>query len=125
MHKKKPLALIIEDDEDLSIIFTEVFNEAGFQTETFRNGQLALDRLHQITPEVISLDMLLPGISGMDILKYIRSEGRLELTSAIITTADHTIVEQANELADFVLLKPISFGQLYKLAAQLYSALMG
>jgi DNA-binding response OmpR family regulator len=124
MDKKKPLALIIEDDEDLSVIFTEVFNEAGFQTETLRNGQLALDRLCQITPEVISLDMLLPGVSGMNVLKYIRSEDRLELTSVIMTTADHEIAEHAHDLADFVLLKPIGFVQLHKLATQLYSALM-
>lgn len=125
MDKKKPLALIIEDDEDLSIIFTEAFNEANFQTEAFQNGQLALDRLHEATPEVVCLDMYLPGASGLDILKYIRSENRLELTSAIITTADATIGEQVREIADVVLIKPISFGQLYKLASQLYSALMG
>lgn len=124
MGISKPLALVVEDDEDLSIIFTEAFDEAGFQTETFRNGQLALDRLRDVIPEVVSLDMHLPGASGLDILKYIRSESRLDLTNVIVTTPDPTLAEQAREMADVVLIKPISFAQLHKLATRLYSALM-
>ena len=121
MNAKKPLALIVEDDEDLSIIFSEALNAAGFQTETIRNGQLALDRLHVVTPEVVSLDMHLPGVSGIDILKYIRSEKRLALTNVVVTTADAVMAEQVRETADFVLIKPITFGQLRDLTARLSS----
>jgi two-component system, OmpR family, response regulator AdeR len=122
MNTDKPLALIIEDDEDLSIIFSEALNAAGFQTETIRNGQLALDRLHLVTPEVVSLDMHLPGVSGLDILKYIRSEKRLAMTNVVVTTADAVMAEHVRETADFVLIKPITFGQLRDLTARLSSA---
>jgi DNA-binding response OmpR family regulator len=122
MNIDKPLALIIEDDEDLSIIFSEALNAAGFQTETIRNGQLALDRLHLVTPEVVSLDMHLPGVSGLDILKYIRSEKRLAMTNVVVTTADAVMAEHVRETADFVLIKPITFGQLRDLTARLSSA---
>jgi len=122
MSTEKPIALIVEDDEDLSIIFSEALNAAGFQTETIRNGQLALDRLHVVTPEVVSLDMHLPGVSGIDILKYIRSEKRLALTNVVVTTADAVMAEQVRETADFVLIKPITFGQLRDLTARLSSA---
>lgn len=121
MNKEKPLALIVEDDEDLSVIFTEALSAAGFETETARNGQLALDRLHVITPEVVSLDMHLPGISGLDILKYIRSDKRLAATNVVVTTADALMAEQVRETADFVLVKPITFGQLRDLTARLKS----
>jgi DNA-binding response OmpR family regulator len=122
MNIDKPLALIVEDDEDLSIIFSEALNAAGFQTETIRNGQLALDRLHLVTPEVVSLDMHLPGVSGLDILKYIRSEKRLAMTNVVVTTADAVMAEHVRETADFVLIKPITFGQLRDLTARLSSA---
>ncbi len=121
MNPEKPLALIIEDDEDLSIIFSEALNAAGFQTETIRNGQLALDRLRLVTPEVVSLDMHLPGVSGLDILKYVRSEKRLALTNVVVTTADAVMAEQVRETADFVLIKPITFGQLRDLTSRLSS----
>ena len=121
MNKEKPLALIIEDDEDLSVIFSEALIAAGFQTETIRNGQLALDRLHLVTPEVVSLDMHLPGVSGLDILKFIRSEKRLAMTNVVVTTAEAVMAEQVRDTADFVLIKPITFGQLRDLTARLSS----
>ncbi len=122
MNKEKPLALIVEDDEDLSVIFTEALNAAGFQTETIRNGQLALERLRAITPDVVSLDMHLPGISGIDILKYIRSDKRLATTNVVVTTADAVMAEQVRDISDFVLVKPITFGQLRDLTARLKSS---
>ena len=121
MNTQKPIALIIEDDEDLSIIFSEALNAAGFQTETIRNGQLALERLQEVIPEVVSLDMHLPGVSGLDILKFIRAEKRLALTNVVVTTADAVMAEQVRETADFVLIKPITFGQLRDLTARLSS----
>ena len=121
MNTQKPIALIIEDDEDLSIIFSEALNAAGFQTETIRNGRLAIERLGVVTPEVVSLDMHLPEISGLEILKFIRSEKRLALTNVVVTTADAVMAEQVRDIADFVLIKPITFGQLRDLTARLAS----
>ena len=61
------LALIIEDDEDLSEIFGQALTAAGFTIEIIRDGLLAQERLKEIVPTVITLDMHIPHISG-DIL---------------------------------------------------------
>ena len=118
---KKPFSLIIEDDEDLSTIFHEALNAAGFETEIVRNGRLAIDRLQDIIPDVVILDMHLPLVTGADILKFIRSQKQLVYTSVIVTTADAIMGEQVRDEADFVLIKPISFGQLRDLTARLNS----
>ena len=118
---KKPIGLIIEDDEDLSIIFSEALNAAGYQTEIIRNGRIAMERLKTITPELVSLDMHLPGVSGLEILQFIRAEKRLALTNVVVTTADAVMAEQVRESADFVLIKPITFGQLRDLTSRLAS----
>jgi DNA-binding response OmpR family regulator len=119
MNPEKPLAFIIEDDEDLSIIFSEALNAAGFQTQMIRNGRLALEQLMVSTPKVVILDMHLPGLSGLEILKYIRTEERLALTNVIVTTADAVMAEQVRDSADLALIKPITFGQLRDLSARL------
>ena len=116
---KKPISMVIEDDEDLSAIFCEALNAAGFETEIIRNGRLAIERLAVITPDVVILDMHLPLVAGPEILKYIRSEKRLAFTNVVVTTADAIMGEQMRESADFVLIKPISFGQLRDLTARL------
>jgi DNA-binding response OmpR family regulator len=116
---EKPISMVIEDDEDLSEIFCEALNAAGFETEIIRNGRLAIERLEDVTPDVVILDMHLPLVPGSEILKYIRSEKRLAFTNVVVTTADAIMGEQMRESADFVLIKPISFGQLRDLTARL------
>ena len=73
----KPFALIIEDDEDLSVIFCEALQAAGFKTEVARAGDTALARLAVTTPGVVVLDLHLPRVAGMDILHQIRADPRL------------------------------------------------
>lgn len=119
MKSEKPLALILEDDEDLSVIFTEALNSAGFETESIRNGHLALKRLKDVTPELVILDLHLPEVSGPELMAYIRAEKRLELTNVVVTTADAIMAEQVRDSADFLLIKPISFSQMRDLAARL------
>ncbi len=111
-------AMIIEDDEDLSIIFTEALRLAGFETKTIRDGQVAMDELNVCQPLVVVLDLHLPHVSGLDILTKIRADERLKSAKVIITTADPRMSDQT-EGADFVLIKPISFAQLRDLSARL------
>jgi len=117
-----PSGLIIEDDEDLSAIFDEALSAAGYRTEIIRNGRTALERLQIITPDVVILDMHLPQVTGAEILQYIRSEKRMAFTNVVVTTADAIMGEQVRDTADFVLIKPISFGQLRDLTARLNPA---
>ncbi len=116
------LALIIEDDEDLSFIFAEAMRVAGYEPEIIRDGQAALNRLAQVTPAVIVLDLHLPHVAGTDILKQIRSTDQLKKVRVVIATADARLAEQADRQADFVLIKPISFSLLRDLAARLWNS---
>ena len=62
-----PLAFIVEDDEDASVIFASALQEAGFECEIIRAGDKALTWLAETVPAVIVLDLELPGVSGIDI----------------------------------------------------------
>ncbi len=112
------LALIIEDDEDLAIIFTEALHLADFETRTIRDGQVAMEELEICEPRVVVLDLHLPHVNGLEILAKIRADDRLKTAKVIITTADPRMSELAVD-ADFILIKPISFSQLRDLSARL------
>ncbi|MEM7028113.1 MAG: response regulator [Chloroflexota bacterium] len=118
----KPLALIIEDDHRLGMIFEKALIEAEFETEVVDNGQLALNRLDEITPDVIVLDLHLPKVSGPEILTQIRQNTRLSHTKVMIASADPLMAEKLRGDADLVLIKPVSFTQLRDLAIRLSSA---
>ncbi len=113
------LALIIEDDEDLSFIFAEAMRAAGFEPEIIRDGQVALDRLDGAAPSVILLDLHLPHVAGTDILKQIRAREHLKKVRVVVATADARLAEQTDRQADIVLIKPISFSLLRDLATRL------
>jgi len=115
------LGLIIEDDDDLSVIFSEALQAAGFKTEIIQSGDQALARLAVATPDVVVLDLHLPRVAGMDILHQIRADARLVKTRVIVATAHPRMAESLRDEADLVLLKPISFSQLRDLAAILGS----
>jgi DNA-binding response OmpR family regulator len=117
---KKPFVLIVEDDPKLREIIS-ITLEADFELETCADGTTALERLKSTIPEIVVLDLNLPGASGKDILTYIRSEERLTKTRVILTTADDRQAETLNNDADIVLLKPVSPMQLRELALRLSS----
>lgn len=118
----KPLALIVEDDEDLASIFSEATRAAGYEVETIRTGDAALARLGEVAPFMVVLDLHLPGITGPQILKYIREEDRLSKTLVLIASADDRLADYNRDKATMVLLKPISFVQLRDLTMRLRPA---
>jgi DNA-binding response OmpR family regulator len=112
----KPIALIIEDEVDLTEIYSKALQGGGFDTEVIQDGQKAMEYLVNASPNVIILDLHLPQVGGANILKYIRSNERLSKTSVIVTTADERQADEIGEQADLVLLKPVSLNQLRELA---------
>lgn len=115
----KNLALIIEDDEDLSEIFSRALQGAGFEVEAILDGKTAQTRLREANPNVIVLDMHLPLVSGATLLKQIHEDDRLSKTRIIIATADNIQAELYRDQAMIVLIKPITFSQLRDISARL------
>lgn len=113
------LAFIIEDDQDLSTIFADALETVGYQVEQIKDGLLAQQRLNEEVPYLILLDMHLPHVSGADLLAKIKADERYNGTTVILTTADARMAEAYEPMADFVMVKPISFVQLRDLTSRL------
>lgn len=115
------IALIIEDHLDIAEMYAIALQMLKFQTEIITDGRAALDRLGQITPRIVILDMNLPSVSGHYIYKQMRAEHRLDHTPVIISTANAVVADVlADELApnDRLLVKPISPRQLQDVARE-------
>ncbi len=110
------LALIVEDDAAIAGIYEEALHLAGYETEVLENGRLAIQRIQEIVPTLILLDLHLPEVTGQEVLKTIRSTPALSETTVFVTTADHLFAEQVRADVDLVLLKPISLMQLRDMA---------
>lgn len=115
---KKPFALIIEDDPQLSWIFAKAL-EQHFETEIINDGGDAFVRLAQVKPTLVVLDLNLPGMDGTSILHSIRQNSSLQHTRVILCTADNHSAGALQEIADIIMLKPVSPVQLRDIAARL------
>ncbi len=122
----RPLALVVEDDESLADIFATTLQEAEYETGVAPDGDTALSRLRELTPDLILLDLHLPGVSGESILQQIRSEDRFANTWVALATADARLADYLRSKDDrflIILLKPISPIRLLELAGRLRKAL--
>lgn len=118
MHKA--LALIVEDSDLLAEYFAQVLQAAGYETEIAEDGRLAQERLKEIIPDIVLLDLNLPFVSGEHLLTQIRDDSRLDKTRVLIASANGTQAGQIGDRADLVLQKPIDYHQLRILSAKFH-----
>jgi CheY-like chemotaxis protein len=116
---EQPLALIVEDDDNLLTIFTRAIEAGGFSAQSVKNGKEALEALQRCPPALVVLDLHLPDMIGDKILSFIRQDVRFARTLVILATADAAMAGVIDDQSDLVLLKPISFSQMRDLAARL------
>jgi len=116
---RKPFALIIEDDRDVAALFRHVMDLAGFRTEIVFHGQVAVERLSTSQPDIVLLDLNLPGVSGSQILEMIRKDDRLNHTKVVVVTGYAHVAGGLSVQPDLVLLKPISIDQLRVLVSRI------
>jgi two-component system response regulator (stage 0 sporulation protein F) len=70
MDNKK--VLIVDDQNGIRILLMEVFNSEGYTTFQAANGKLALDIVRNESPDLVLLDMKIPGMDGLEILKHLK-----------------------------------------------------
>ena len=116
---KIPLAFVIEDDEAIGEILMIALREARFQPVYIRNGKEALEKLSGALPDLVVLDLHLPKLPGITVLRAIRSDTRLKHTRVMIVTADTVLAENLRKEADLVLVKPVGFNQIREQAERL------
>ncbi|MBZ9571760.1 response regulator [Patescibacteria group bacterium] len=76
--------LLVEDDPFVIDIYTKKLKDSGFSIEVAKNGEEALKKIKEETPDLLVLDIVLPNIDGWDILKKVRTELGFEDLKVII-----------------------------------------
>ena len=83
----KTRVLIIEDEPNIAESLSFILQRADFDIDTALDGTEALRCLRKQTYSVLILDIMLPGISGFDVLRSVRSDKALEGLPVIVLTA--------------------------------------
>jgi diguanylate cyclase (GGDEF)-like protein len=116
---EKPYALIVEDDRDVAALFRHVLDVAGYRTEVVMHGGEAVERLQAAPPDIVLLDLNLPGVPGSLILEDMRADDVLKNVPVVVVTAHAHIADTLPVEPDLVLLKPVNLDQLSNLVQRL------
>jgi DNA-binding response OmpR family regulator len=106
-----PRVLIVEDDGDIASLISHYVGKAGYQAETVPDGGRALALARANPPDLVILDLMLPGLTGLEICKALRADQRTAAVPVIMVTARGEEAERILGLdsgADDYVVKPFS-----------------
>lgn len=83
----KKIILVVDDEPDILETISEILNLEGYTVFTARNGNECLEKLDDIIPDIILLDIMMPGLTTKEILDQIEQDERLKDTKIIFITA--------------------------------------
>ncbi|EOQ89048.1 DNA-binding response regulator [Leptospira levettii] len=105
--------LIVDDEEDIAGLIQFHLEEEGFQTEVCHNGMEVLPRLEKNLPDGIILDLMLPGIGGMDLCKRIKEKyPQIPILMVTAKTGETDVVLGLELGADDYIRKPFNIREL-------------
>lgn len=107
-----PTVLLIEDDRLLRELVAEVLGTSGCRVETAADGAEGLRRARARTPDLILMDLALPGIDGLETTRRLRSDPRTREIPVVALTAHAMAGDRERALAagfDDYFSKPIDF----------------
>ena len=108
----KERILIIEDDEGILRVLRRALTYDGYQVETALDGELGLSHARDWRPDMVILDLMLPGMDGLEVTQRLRTEGNIPI---LMLTAKDNITDRVQGLdagADDYMTKPFDLDEL-------------
>jgi CheY-like chemotaxis protein len=105
--------LVVDDEAQIVRLLQKYFASKGYEVHTAGSGLEAVDRVKDVRPDVVLLDILMPGMGGLDALKEIKKIDPKIGVIMVTAVIDEELAKRALELgADDYITKPIDFDYL-------------
>ena len=113
---KSDRILVIDDNTDNLLLIQTVLEDDGYEVVVADDGEVALKQLEQVTPDLILLDMMMPGMNGYEVTRQIRQNHKLADIPILLITAHREVdiletSERDIDVNDFIR-KPIDLDDL-------------
>ena len=110
--------LVVDDEEHIRLLYKEELEEEGYDVESAESGEEALEKLIQFRPDLVSLDLKMPGMGGMAALTRIREQDK-ELPVVICTAYGDYKRDLTTRASDAYVVKSSDPSELKKVVREL------
>ncbi len=107
-----PLIMVVDDDQDLAEMLGIVLNGSGFEVDLVNNGDSVMDIFRANVPDLVLLDVMLPGIDGIEVCRLIRQESMVPIVMLTAKGDTHDVVLGLEAGADDYMVKPFNPSEL-------------
>src|SRR2546428_12519872 len=109
---EQPHVLVVDDDAKIAAALRRALIYEGYHVEVAPDGQIALNRARERMPDLAILDIMMPGIDGLEVTRRLRAEGDVPIL--LLTAKDGTAdrVKGLDSGADAYLVKPFAYEEL-------------
>jgi two-component system, cell cycle response regulator DivK len=102
-----PTVLVVDDDADTRLIYSEYLRAHGWLAFTAADGRIALDKIEELRPDAIMLDLAMPRVDGWTVLKRLRESSWTADVPVVVVTASMSARDLAFQAGcDAFLVKP-------------------
>ncbi len=112
MFTSQKVVMVVDDEQDTAEMMAEMARLSGCQPILITGGNAAIQMITREKPDVVVLDVMMPDISGLDVLRFMRRDPRLQSIPVILISARDRIedVQAGMEAgASVYLIKPVAF----------------
>jgi two-component system response regulator MtrA len=100
------LVMVVDDDQDLAEMLGIVLNDAGIDVDLVSRGDEAVDAFREKNPDLILLDVMLPGIDGVEVCRLIRAQSMVPIIMLTAKGETEDVVRGLEAGADDYIVKP-------------------
>ncbi|MBI1977113.1 MAG: response regulator [Candidatus Omnitrophica bacterium] len=117
--------LVVDDEIEVCDFLTNYFSDKGYMVSSATSGEEALHRSRATHPDLVLLDVRMPGISGLEVLHRLRKEENPSKVVMITAIEDPQVIEEAKRLgAEDYIVKPFDLDYLDKVVLRKITTLL-
>ncbi|MFM6193094.1 MAG: response regulator [Planktothrix sp.] len=106
--------LVVDDSPDILFLVEAILQGAGYDVKCAENGYIALNQVKDSLPDLIVVDVMMPGLSGYDVIHKVRQDPELPFIPILVMTACSffEVKQESKGEANGVIYKPIDIDEL-------------
>lgn len=118
-HQNRPVILVVDDDVTIRLLIQDILDDVFYKVMLAADGAAALAAMETVVPDLVTLDLDMPGLHGSQVLELIRQHEQLRDIKVVIISSATTIPPHVKKLAQAILHKPFDIDDLLDVVQRL------